>query len=157
MFRDWMRFLSGMKTKRATHLFCSDPAAGARPLSRFFPHFVTKHQAPNVDVSYHEKRLAHIIVFDAKLYQINELIGNIIYRYFFLDSKRPSVDLEHFISVFLGFWCWQQLIVVLYRIVPWQHQTSSIFEEDKEINLATGVILMLKVKRVTGACMECVA
>ena len=95
-----------MKTKRATHLFCSDPAAGARPLSRFFPNFVTKHQAPNVDVSYHGKRLAHIIVFDAKLYQINELIGNIIYliyRYFFLDSKRPSVDLEHFISVFLGF------------------------------------------------------
>ena len=57
MFRDWMRFLSGMKTKRATHLFCLDTAARARPLSRFSPRFVAKHQAPNVDVSYHGKRL----------------------------------------------------------------------------------------------------
>ena len=38
-----------------------------------------------------------------------------------------------------------------------RQQTSSVFEEDKEINLATVVISMLKVKRVIGACLECVA
>ena len=32
-------------------------AERARPLSRFSPRFVAKHQAPNVDVSYRGKRL----------------------------------------------------------------------------------------------------